>query len=175
MLTGSTPVLPERVHAAVEARRPRVRGRRRSAGDDGAARALGGARARSTTDLFETVIAPLINAARPRAFRVLIPQLSAAELARWRADASRDAPLVVDVREPWELELCRIDGSLSIPLGERRARAWPSCRAIARWCWSAITAAAASTRRRCSPAAGFTQVHNLRAAWKRGRSTSIRR
>jgi hypothetical protein len=27
----------------------------------------------------------------------LIPQLAAVELARWRADASRDAPLLVDV------------------------------------------------------------------------------
>ena len=52
----------------------------------------------------------------------MIPQLSASEVARWRADASREAPLVVDVREPWEVELCRIDGSVSIPLGELKAR-----------------------------------------------------
>ena len=68
--------------------------------------------------LFETVIAAADQRRRPGAFRVLIPQLSAVELARWRADASREAPLVVDVREPWEFELCRIDGSVSIPLGE---------------------------------------------------------
>ena len=30
--------------------------------------------------------------------------------------------VVVDVREPWELELCRIDGSVSIPLGQIATR-----------------------------------------------------
>jgi rhodanese-related sulfurtransferase len=48
----------------------------------------------------------------------LIPQLAPLDLARWRGDASRDAPVLVDVREPREFAYCRIDGSLSIPLGE---------------------------------------------------------
>jgi len=30
---------------------------------------------------------------------------------------------LVDVREPWETELCRIDGSLNIPLGQLPGRA----------------------------------------------------
>lgn len=32
--------------------------------------------------------------------------------------ASGSAPVVLDVREPWEVELCSIDGSLHIPMGE---------------------------------------------------------
>ena len=58
-----------RVPRAAEARRPRVRDRRRRAGDDRAPRALGRRPARaSPTDLFETVIAPLRNAATPARF-----------------------------------------------------------------------------------------------------------
>jgi rhodanese-related sulfurtransferase len=52
----------------------------------------------------------------------LIPQIGPTELARWRADATRTQPLLIDVREPWEFELCRIDGSRSIPLGQLAAR-----------------------------------------------------
>ena len=52
----------------------------------------------------------------------MIPQLAPAELARWRGDASREAPVLVDVREPWEFELCRIDGSLLVPLGQLKGR-----------------------------------------------------
>ena len=52
----------------------------------------------------------------------MIPQLAPAEVAQWRADASRAAPVLVDVREPWEFAHCRIDGSVSIPLGQLPAR-----------------------------------------------------
>jgi rhodanese-related sulfurtransferase len=48
----------------------------------------------------------------------LIPQLAPVDLARWRADPARAAPLLVDVREPWEFAHCRIEDSVSIPLGE---------------------------------------------------------
>jgi rhodanese-related sulfurtransferase len=44
----------------------------------------------------------------------LIPQLAPADLARWRADSSGEAPVLVDVREPLEFALCKIDGSLTI-------------------------------------------------------------
>lgn len=37
-------------------------------------------------------------------------------LAAWRADSV--AHTLIDVREPWETELCRIDGSLDLPMGE---------------------------------------------------------
>ncbi|MEO8753848.1 MAG: rhodanese-like domain-containing protein [Casimicrobiaceae bacterium] len=49
-------------------------------------------------------------------------QIAPAELAAWRADTSRSAPAVVDVRETWEYALCSIEGSLSVPLGQLPAR-----------------------------------------------------
>lgn len=52
----------------------------------------------------------------------MIPQLAPVALAQWRADASRAAPVLVDVREPWEFAQCRIEGSVSIPLGQLPAR-----------------------------------------------------
>lgn len=42
--------------------------------------------------------------------------LSAAELAARLNEPSRKPPLLLDVREPWEFELCRIEGSLLMPL-----------------------------------------------------------
>lgn len=39
-----------------------------------------------------------------------------------RLESGAPGPLLVDVREPWEYEICRIDGSVSVPLGELAAR-----------------------------------------------------
>lgn len=52
----------------------------------------------------------------------MIPQLTPADVAGWRADAARPAPVMVDVREPWEFAYCRIDGALSVPLSQMPAR-----------------------------------------------------
>jgi rhodanese-related sulfurtransferase len=90
----------------------------------------------------------------------LIPQLAPADLVRWREDASREPPLLVDVREPWEFEHCRIDGSVLIPLGElsRRLDEVPGGRSLVMVC---------HTGRRSQHAAmflaqaGFADVHNL--------------
>lgn len=43
-------------------------------------------------------------------------QLSASQLKDWLADAERTRPVLLDVREPWEFETCRIAGSLSMPM-----------------------------------------------------------
>ena len=46
-------------------------------------------------------------------------QISAGELAEWLAAASRNersAPRLLDVREPWEFEICRIDGAVMMPM-----------------------------------------------------------
>ena len=43
-------------------------------------------------------------------------QLSATQLKDWLADANRARPLLLDVREPWEFETCRIAGSISMPM-----------------------------------------------------------
>ena len=44
-------------------------------------------------------------------------------LQLWLDDKSRNAPLVLDVRESWEYEICHIEGSQSLPMREIPARA----------------------------------------------------
>jgi len=44
-------------------------------------------------------------------------QIDPAHLAAWLADSGREAPLLLDVREPWEFQLCHIEGSLPMPMG----------------------------------------------------------
>jgi rhodanese-related sulfurtransferase len=97
----------------------------------------------------------------------LIPQLSAPDLARWRADAARPAPLLVDVREPWEFDVCHIAGSRHIPLGQLPAHVddLPQDRPLVLVCHHGNRShhAAAWLQR-----IGFQDVHNLRggvAAW----------
>ncbi|MDW8467888.1 MAG: rhodanese-like domain-containing protein, partial [Burkholderiales bacterium] len=41
----------------------------------------------------------------------MLRQLTAAELARWLADPAASRPVLLDVREPWEYEICRIEGA----------------------------------------------------------------
>lgn len=43
-------------------------------------------------------------------------QLTVRQLADWLSDTDRSKPLLIDVREPWELELCRLDGIHPIPM-----------------------------------------------------------
>jgi rhodanese-related sulfurtransferase len=52
----------------------------------------------------------------------LIPQIGPRELLRWQTDLTRTQPALIDVRESWEFEYCRIEGSVLIPLGELAAR-----------------------------------------------------
>jgi rhodanese-related sulfurtransferase len=49
-------------------------------------------------------------------------QITPAQLAAWLGDASRPKPLLLDVREPWEHEQARIEGSHLVPMGEIVAR-----------------------------------------------------
>jgi len=97
----------------------------------------------------------------------LIPQLPVAELARWRADMARTAPVLVDVREPWEFDYCRIDGSLSVPLAElpRRVEELPRDRPLVVVCHHGHRSGFAAMM---LARAGFGDVHNLAggvAAW----------
>ena len=48
-------------------------------------------------------------------------QLEAPELRAWLAQ-QREPVTLLDVREPWEYSLCRMDGSVHIPLGQLPAR-----------------------------------------------------
>jgi rhodanese-related sulfurtransferase len=43
-------------------------------------------------------------------------QLRAQQLAEWLADQNRASPILLDVREPWEFELCQLTGSQNIPM-----------------------------------------------------------
>ena len=52
----------------------------------------------------------------------MIKQISPAELAAWLADRSREAPLLLDVREPWEHDKAKIAGSRLVPMGQIPAR-----------------------------------------------------
>ena len=51
--------------------------------------------------------------------------LSVRELADWLADSSRTPPRLLDVREPWEYQLCHIEGSQLLPIREV-AQNWQS-------------------------------------------------
>jgi rhodanese-related sulfurtransferase len=46
----------------------------------------------------------------------LIEQLHAQDLHSWLADATRAKPVVLDVREPWEHEVCAIPDSQLLPM-----------------------------------------------------------
>ena len=48
--------------------------------------------------------------------------LTAPELAAWLADTARPQPVLLDVREPWEVETCHIDGALTMPMNSIPAR-----------------------------------------------------
>ncbi len=48
--------------------------------------------------------------------------LTASELSAWLADPARPQPVLLDVREPWEFELCKIDGAALIPMNTIPAR-----------------------------------------------------
>ena len=48
--------------------------------------------------------------------------LTAPELATWIADANRPDPVLLDVREPWEVEKCSIANSVTIAMNTIPAR-----------------------------------------------------
>ena len=53
-----------------------------------------------------------------------ILQVTPGELKAWLDDAARPDPFLLDVRESWEVAICQIDGSKSLPMGELISR-WP--------------------------------------------------
>jgi len=97
----------------------------------------------------------------------LIAEIEPAELVAWRQDPSREPPIVVDVREPWEFDYCRIENSCSLPLRSlpQAIDDLPRGRDIVVVCHHGVRSfhAAAWLKH-----AGFDRVHNLRggvAAW----------
>lgn len=49
-------------------------------------------------------------------------QMRPTELKNWLDDPAREAPVLLDVREPWEFELCHLDGSVLMPMASVPAR-----------------------------------------------------
>ena len=49
-------------------------------------------------------------------------QLSVTQLQAWLADTARQSPVLLDVREPWEFEVCSLPGAVSLPLAQLPAR-----------------------------------------------------
>ena len=45
----------------------------------------------------------------------MMRRIDAAQLA---AQLAHEDPILLDVREPWEFEICHIDGSINIPMGQ---------------------------------------------------------
>lgn len=43
-------------------------------------------------------------------------QITPHHLAEWLADESRSQPFLLDVREPWEVDICRISDSQHVPM-----------------------------------------------------------
>lgn len=43
-------------------------------------------------------------------------QITARQLAEWLRDDTRPQPFLLDVREPWEFEVCKLDGATLIPM-----------------------------------------------------------
>lgn len=48
--------------------------------------------------------------------------MTAPELAAWLADPARPKPQLLDVREPWEFDTCKIEGSTLMPMNTIPAR-----------------------------------------------------
>ncbi|MBL8443573.1 MAG: sulfurtransferase [Zoogloeaceae bacterium] len=49
-------------------------------------------------------------------------QIAPKQLSAWLSDDSREQPVLLDVREPWEYQLCHIEGSQAIPMASVPAR-----------------------------------------------------
>jgi rhodanese-related sulfurtransferase len=50
-------------------------------------------------------------------------QISAQELKDWLDDPARARPVLVDVREPWEVAVCQLPQSVHVPMNAIPARA----------------------------------------------------
>lgn len=49
-------------------------------------------------------------------------QLTAPQLNEWLADPARQKPVLLDVREPWEFDVCRIPAAKPMPMRSVPAR-----------------------------------------------------
>ena len=49
-------------------------------------------------------------------------QITPAQLQQWLADAARPAPVLLDVRETWEAQICALAASIHMPMNSVPAR-----------------------------------------------------
>ena len=97
----------------------------------------------------------------------MIEQLPAAALQAWLHDTKRDPPLILDVRERWEYEVCRISQAQSIPMQEitERIADLPQRENIVVVCHHGMRSLQVA---QYLESLGFTSVYNLSggiAAW----------
>jgi rhodanese-related sulfurtransferase len=98
-----------------------------------------------------------------------LKQIAPAELAAWLADARREKPVLLDVREPWEWQLARLEGAQHIPMREipaRLAEIEPGQEVVAICHHGARSQHVAMFLEKN----GFSRVHNLQGgvdAWSR--------
>jgi rhodanese-related sulfurtransferase len=97
----------------------------------------------------------------------LIRELEPRELDAWLHDDQREQPLIVDVRESWEFDLCRIEPSLLVPLAALPAAVatLPLDRDLVVVCHRGVRSLHAAA---WLMSAGFGRVQHLRggiAAW----------
>ncbi|MEP7061387.1 MAG: rhodanese-like domain-containing protein [Betaproteobacteria bacterium] len=52
----------------------------------------------------------------------MIPALDPSAVAAWQADPAREPPVLVDVRQDWERDICAIAGSQPLPMHELQGR-----------------------------------------------------
>jgi rhodanese-related sulfurtransferase len=52
-----------------------------------------------------------------------VTQITPQLLQQWLSDGGRKPPVLLDVREPWEYQTCRIEGSTLAPMNTIPARA----------------------------------------------------
>lgn len=71
-------------------------------------------------------------------------EIEPATLARWLAEPA--PPLLLDVREPWEVAICALAGSLNVPLGElpERLAEVPDDRAVVVLCHHGVRSLSAT-------------------------------
>ena len=101
--------------------------------------------------------------------------LRATELAEWLADPSRPKPLLLDVREPWEVQTAQIAGSTNIPLQQvpTQGLQLDEDAEIVCICHHGARSAQAGM---FLEGHGFTKIHNLQGgidAWSRQVDASV--
>ncbi|MDP2809361.1 MAG: rhodanese-like domain-containing protein [Rhodocyclaceae bacterium] len=96
-------------------------------------------------------------------------QVTPTQLRQWLDDPAREKPVLLDVREPWEFDVCRIGGAKPMPMRSVPARHPELSR-------DAATVIVCHHGARSYQAAmfleqmGFTHIYNLHggmAAWSR--------